>query len=285
MIKQPDTLFYDIETTQTVAALFSMGQQYIRHGQLLKGYWSRTHIICITYRWGHEKKAKLLTWGNSIKDEKQMIVEFDKLVKQADVVIGKNSNRFDNKHINTQRLWFDLPGMYDWTKYTDDLEVHMRKNFNLQSNALDYLSEQLGYGGKNKMEWGDWMAINAHRFLQIAECSDSKVTGFLFNKNVATVRREGKEAMKKMCTYGLKDADDTVELWNHCKKHFQVKLNMASFLGEHIACTKCGGKNVKKNGTRMMSSVKYQSFYCNDCNSPAGRASILKSGKFGKMLG
>ena len=168
MKNQPNILIYDIETTLLALWDFSLGKSVLRHGQMMKGYFSRTHIICITYQWLGEKKAHALTWGNSIEDEIQMIKDFDKLVKSADVIIGKNSNRFDNKHINTQKIWWPEIGMDpSWLYKCDDLERQMRRYLYLPSYSLDYFSEQLGLGGKRKMEFSDWTSINENRMVQL----------------------------------------------------------------------------------------------------------------------
>lgn len=273
-------LFYDIETTLLLNYVFSLGKQFVRHNQLLQGYFSRTHIICITYKWGHEKKTHVLDWGQSLGDEKRMVKKFDKLITQADVIIGKNSNRFDNKHINTQRLWYDLDGMPDWIKRTDDLETQMRKYFYLPSNSLDYFSEQLGFGGKRKMEFQDWVSIAEQRMVHLSSInkSNSMLIEVLTGKTLTRINRLGDKAIKKMLTYGKKDTSDTAAIWNKCIKHFDPKHSQSIML-DHLACKTCGSSNIIKNGIRYSGKTKYQTFFCNDHNGYAGRAPIREKSK------
>lgn len=277
---------YDIETTPLLPWCFSLGKQVIRHNQLLKGYFSRTHIISIAYQWMHEDKAHVLNWGNSEADEKKMIEKIGKLIQEADIVIGKNSNRFDNKHVNTQRLWFGLEGQPEWMKQADDLEVQMRRHFYLPSYSLDYLSEQLGFGGKDKMLFDDWVAISEYRMLQLAGKGSAPLLKLLTGKTTAAIRKEGKEKLKKMCDYNRKDTEDTVNLWNYCAAHFQPKLNMARFYGNqdgyYLRCKICGGENIFKNGVDYRSATPKQKWHCRDCNRHAGSTTILSKG-FGKM--
>ena len=284
----PKILIYDIETSLSMAYLFSMGKQVIRHGSLLKGYFSRTHIISIQYRWVHEKKTKLLTWGESIADEKKMIEDFDKLISQADCVIGKNSARFDDKHINSQRLWHDLPGNPDWMKFTDDIERQMRRFFNLQSYSLDYFSEQLGLGGKTKMDFSDWVHIGEYRTLQLLGVKSAKLVAIdnmcqiMFGKNVKDITRDGKVALKKMFAYGIKDTDDTTELFKLCSKHFKLKFNHAVYHQDDRICPSCGADALIKHAIRVSGKTRYQRYRCTKCGTTCQRP-LSKTGKEGKI--
>ena len=84
------------------------------------------NIICITYCWNDGKPGKALSWDYETQDSSLMIEEFDKIVKQADLVIGQNSDSFDIKHINTQRLMHGLTPMPEWATQTDDLLKQVR---------------------------------------------------------------------------------------------------------------------------------------------------------------
>ena len=255
-MKKPKILFYDIETTPLQAWVWRCGKQVVRHDQLVEGR-SRYNIICITYCWNDGGPVKSLDWDYEKQDDRPMIEEFDEMIKESDLTIGKNSDRFDVKQINTRRLFGELPGMPDWSQRTDDLEKQMRKHFYLPSYSLDYLSNELGLGGKVKMKFQDW--------IDIVEKGEN-----------------GEKAFNKMLKYGKKDTRDTRTIWYHCEKHFTPKLNQAAYYGDHC-CATCGSTEIHKNGTRLSGQVKYQRFYCNDHGGYAGKCPILKSGKLGKM--
>lgn len=233
----PKILFYDIETTYLLARVWRLGEQVVRHNQLVKGM-HYTKIICITYCWNDGKPAKALGWGYNEQNSDKIVREFDKLIKQADVVIGKNSDRFDNKHINTIRMLFnESEAMPEWIKYTDDLEKHIRKYFNLPSNSLDYISSLLGFGGKIKMDFDDWVHI------------------------VEKTPGKGKKAYKKMLAYGIKDIEDTRAVWNRIEKHIEPRYKAAT--QEYgPSCKHCGERHLVLNGTRMLAGTKYQQFRC-----------------------
>lgn len=251
-IKKPRILFYDMETAPLQAWIWSPGKQYVGHKQLVKGH-SRYGIICITYCWNDGKPAQSIDWGFHEQDTNNVVAEFDKILKTADHVIGKNNNRFDDKMLNAARMFAGLPGYPEWMKYTDDLEKQMRRYFRLPSQSLDYISNQLGLGGKISMQMQDWIDI--------------------VEKN-----RYGPKALKKMINYGKKDVVDTRTLWNRLCEHFEVKLNQAVFNDVLNACKRCASTDIAPNGSRVSGGVKYKLFTCKSCGHYAGRINAARVG-------
>lgn len=248
--KKPKILFYDIETLPLKAYVWRTGKQYINYKQLeVKQY----NIICITYCWNDSKPGKALVFDYKTQDCTKVIKQFDELVVKADITIGKNSDRFDTKHINTQRMLTQDYGMPDWTAHTDDLEKQLRKHFYLPSFSLDYISELLGFGGKDSMEMRDWI-------------------------NILEQTKDGRKSLKKMVKYGIKDVEDTRSVWNRLSKHFKPKFNMATFAQDHV-CVNCGSKKIHKNGTRQAGKTKYQNWFCRSHGGFAGRTPIKWTSK------
>ncbi len=250
------TLFYDIETKPLQAWLWSPGKQYVGHKQLVKDH-SRYGIICVTYCWNDGKPAQCIDWGYEEQNTDKLVKEFDEILKSADHVIGKNNKRFDDKMMNAARMFAGLPGMPDWVRYTDDLEQQMRRYFRLPSQSLDYISDQLGLGGKIKMEMQDWIDI--------------------VEKNA-----NGEKSLAKMIKYGKKDVVDTRTLWNKLSQHFEPKFNVAAFVGIKNACKNCASTDVHKNGTKVSGGTKYQTYACRTCLRYAGRHAVSQQG--GRLL-
>ncbi len=239
-----------METKPLQAWVWGCGKQVVRHGQLVKDN-DRYGIICITYCWNDNKPAQCIDWGYEEQDTGKVVKEFDEILKTADHVIGKNSNRFDNKMLNAARMFSGLPGMPDWVRYTDDLEVQMRRYFRLPSHSLDYISNQLGYGGKIKMDFQDWIDI--------------------VEKNP-----NGLKAFNKMLKYGKKDVIDTRDIWNQLSQHFEPKFNTATFYDKDDVCKECGSDRIVKDGTRVSGFTKYQKYRCGACGKYAGRRALSK---------
>lgn len=277
MCKKPKILFYDIETSLSKALLFSLGKQVIRHSQLMPLNQS-TRIITIQYCYNDDEAGKAIIL-DPVNDEKysKQLEKFDALIQEADVVIGKNNKRFDDKHLNTQRLFNSKStGMPEWTRHkSDDLESHMRRNFNLLSYSLDYISNMLGLGGKHSMGFTDWTNIHVYyEYLNLkANCGKipAKLAKKLYNKNVGEIVKDGKASLKSMVDYGIKDVEDTREIWNYCEKHLEPKRNMSALCGG-TRCKVCGSTKIRKNGTYVANSgVTYQQYYCTEHKGYAGK--------------
>lgn len=296
-MNKPKILIFDIETALLLAYLFSTGKQYVGHSQLQAGHnmWA---IICINYCWADGGSVKTIAWTPEGGVE-AMIAEFDEIIKTADLVVGKNSDRFDNPMINACRMFAGLPGLPDWIKYTDDLETQMRRHFRLPSQSLDYISTKLGLGGKIKMEFSDWIAIHRWMEMEKLHLAIRQESGAFYLENILdiicknnynekyeVVMAEGKAAMAKMCKYGRKDTADTRTLWNTLSEHFDSKFNMATFVNDGSRCkhADCGSENIKKNGTRVSGKTVYQTYLCGDCGRYAGRTTVSRfTGKEGTI--
>lgn len=285
-MKKPNVLMFDIESLPLKAFIWQPGKQYVGHSNLLPSH-EMWDLICIQYCWNDGSPVKLLRYDKH-GGTKGMIEKFDKLIEEADICIGKNSDRFDVKMLNSLRMHNGLPGNPSWHQYTDDLEKQMRKHFRLPSQSLDYISRLCGVGGKVSMEMKDWINISNYRELtKLSKDLGTKelnvVSNHLYHEKPSLIRKVGKEALEKMCMYGAKDTEDTRILWNHLSEHFQPKFNHAKFDGNSEACVSCGSQDIRKNGTRMSGKTKYQSFYCNSHGGYAGRAAIGVNGKLSQI--
>jgi len=248
--KKPKILFYDIETKPLLVYVWRLGEQVVYHHQLAKlsnGY----GIICVSYAWNDNSRAKTIDWGYKAQDTAKVVREFDKIIKQADISIGKNSDRFDMKHLATQRMLNNLPPLPEWAGCTDDLEKQLRKHFIFPSYSLDYISKELGLGGKVKMEFQDWVNI---------------------------VEKKNEQSFQKMCKYNRKDVEDTRALWNRLQPHITPKFNQATFYGD-FRCTNCGSQDLKKDGVRHSGKTSYQVYFCKTHAGYAGRVIIPSSEK------
>ena len=252
--KKPKVLIYDIETVPLQAWVWRCGETRINPGQLVDGH-DRYDVICIAWTWLHSGEKGILGWDYKKQNSKKMIKDFTKIMDEADIIIGKNNKRFDDKHMNSMRLWHNLEGRPDLLEKVDDLESQMRRFLYLPSYGLDYLSKQLGFGGKTKMCFADWINI--------------------VEKNGV----DGQKAYDKMLKYCLKDVMDTKKLWKACEKHCKPKFNRSISSSHDFACATCGSKNTVKNGTRQLGTTKYQTYMCKDHGGYAGKHTITSKNK------
>ena len=256
---EPKILVYDIETTPVLAWIWRCGDQVVRHAQLHKDL-NETKVICVTYRWLHEKKAKALVFDIKKQCDKKVIKEFDKLIDEADIILGKNNTKFDDKHINMRRFRHGLDPKPEWSRKSDDLERWMRRHFNMQSYALDYFDKICGGEGKISMSLPDWIDIVSYK----------------------TNKSKALKSLRKMVKYGKKDADDTAELIKQVQPYIIPKFNHAAYHGDH-RCTNCGSQNIYRNGTQLIGNTLKQRWACKDHGGHAGYTTIKKNGTDSKI--
>lgn len=238
MSKKPKVLFYDIETKPMEAYVWRTGSNMtITHSQLKKG--SKIDIICICYKFEGEREIHSLDWGIRKQDSAKMIEEFTKVIESADVVIGHNGDRFDMKHINTQRLLHGQKPIA-WPTSEDTLKM-FRKHFNFPSNRLDFLSKTLIGAGKDPMQFQDWIDI---------------------------VEKKDPKAMAKMIKYCKKDVRRLEQVYQLAKPFFQPKAHRGIILGNgRNSCPSCGSRELRKNGTVVRKTGRYQTYQCKNCGS------------------
>jgi len=125
-------LFFDIETSYNIIADFSCGwNKTIGPNQILK----ERAVICICYKWHTEDIVHYLTWDKN-QDDKQMLIDFIKIIESADEVIGHNSERFDIKWLRTRCLYHRIPCPSKFRSL--DTLKKAKESFNFNSNKLAY---------------------------------------------------------------------------------------------------------------------------------------------------
>lgn len=286
-------LFLDIETGLSQAYLFRSGEQVIRHNQLVPGF-NLCDIICVSYMWVGDTNVKTICVDpeNQKESLKSMIEQIDKIAEQANAIIGKNNVRFDDKHLNTLRLLSKSKPAPWWAAAQDDLEKQVRKYFAFHSNSLDYISEILGYGGKQKMEFDDWVKISQYLHLNRLKEATNWVLGpahtdsickELYNKDELNVFLDGEQALKKMVKYNKKDVRDTRDIFLRVDPYVKFKCSQRE--GAEF-CKHCAEetKSYPNGSYKTRNNIKYNQYYCTECKkykysihlTPKGKESILK---------
>ncbi len=285
-------LIYDIETAVLNVNLFRLGEQVIKHHQLTPSA-SMHKILTISYKWYDKNEIITLTGDD-------LITKFDEQVKKADIIIGKNNARFDNKYINTARMLQELDPLPEWAFLSDDVEKQLRKYFVFPSYSLDYVSKLFGLGGKEKMEFQDWVDIYNVDLLREFESLISKILLgklikpfmlncfclVLFKSLQRKIKKEGNKAWKKMIHYNKKDVLDTENCLIRIMPYIQLKFNAAANKGD-LACILCGYSGIIPTKIITQGKTNYQLFHCPSHNGYAGKATYCwdknRHKKFGKI--
>lgn len=273
-------LVYDVETALLLAWLFALGEQRVNHSQLLESS-DMFQILTISYKWYGEKEVHVLEGETALED-------FDKIARTADVIIGKNNFRFDDKRINTDRMLKGLPPFPNWAARSDDLESQLRKYFAFPSYSLDAISKHLGFGGKEKMEFNDWVSIAKYQLLEkfkLTLASRRVNSKYLidasysfcmtmFHESSSIVTAKGKTALKKMGHYNGKDVLDTEAILKRILPYIQIKHNAGNEVKGVLACKLCGSHEVTPTQIITAGTTKYQEFHCKSHNGYGGRATF-----------
>lgn len=232
---KPKILLFDIETKPVKVWVWRTGKQYVRHPQIVTG--EKFDIICICYKWAHEKTVYALDWGIRKQDSAKMIDKFVEVVEEADVVIGQNSDSFDIKQVNTQRLLHGQPPIA-WPTSEDTMK-QIRKHFYVTSSSLDYMSKLLTGSGKDRMEFQDWVDI---------------------------VERKDPKALSKMIKYCKKDVVKMQQVWEQIAPYVDVTAHRGLIVGgKKQDCPSCGHGRIIKDGYRYLKAGTYHRLRCTRC--------------------
>jgi uncharacterized protein YprB with RNaseH-like and TPR domain len=130
----PKVLILDIETQALTVKTWGLFDQNIGLNQVL----SDGGVLCWSAKWIGEKATFFSGTGGNPKKEKAIIKQIWKLMDEADIVLGQNSNRFDIKKLNAKFLEYELgsPSAY---KKLDTLTISKR-HFSFISHKLEYMT-------------------------------------------------------------------------------------------------------------------------------------------------
>jgi predicted RNA-binding Zn-ribbon protein involved in translation (DUF1610 family) len=167
-----------------------------------------------------------------------MLIEFGKVVEEADELVAHNGDKFDMKWFNTRHLFHKLEPIPE--SKTVDTCVIARRRFYFNSNRLDYIAKYLGYDGKTKTDKSWW-------------------TNILFN--------HCRKSMRNMVRYCKKDVKLLEEVYNRLAPYHNPKSHVGVMTGgEKWSCPRCGSDDVIKSKTRTTAkgTVQHQ-MKCKSC--------------------
>lgn len=170
-------------------------------------------------------------------NDKALLQDLRNMLDDADLVIGHNSDRFDNKKANARFIYHDIeqPSPYETA---DTLKI-ARANFKFDSNRLDDLAQYLGLGAKQGSHSALWY-----------DC---------LNGNM--------KAWRKMKRYNRQDIVLTEQVYLKLRSWAKTHPNMSKHrqLEEDIACDRCSSTNYVKRGFAPKASRWRQRYKCKDC--------------------
>lgn len=246
-------LFFDIETSPILGNVWSLWQQNVGLNQIAQDW----YVLSWAAKWQHEDKVmyqdKRASWDS--EDDSELLEGIWKLLDEADIVVGQNSKRFDEKKLNAR---FVLNGMKPPSTYrsVDTLEI-AKRHFGFTSNKLEYMSDKLCKRYK-KLKHG-------------------KFAGFELWKECL---RGNTEAWDEMEDYNIHDVLALEELYDVLKPWYRSHPNMNIYTDtEDVSCV-CGAGEWVHNGYHYTNVSKFDRFRCNNCGATnRGRVNLLLENK------
>jgi hypothetical protein len=233
---QPRILFYDIETSLQLAAIFQLAHNdWISPESLV----SERYVICAAWKWEGESKIHTSSVLDDPKrykrdphDDLHVVKTLHSVLSEADVIIAHNGDSFDKRYIDTRILVHGLSPLPPIAS-VDTYKVAKSK-FYLNSNKLDYIGKLLKVGQKVKTTPGLWMRV--------------------LNGEAA--------AVKEMVDYNKQDVVLLEKVYNKLKPYAQPP-NLELFGRE--GCPRCASKKIQARGIHRAITKEYQRWQCQDC--------------------
>lgn len=247
-MKKPKVLILDIETAPLVSYTWGLFDQNVALNQIVED-WS---ILSYAAKWLDEKKVFYADQrgAKNVRNDKELLKGIWKLMDEADIILGQNSNSFDIKKLNARFL---LNGMKPPSSYkkVDTMRI-AKKHFAMTSNKLEYMADKLCTHKKLKHKqfggfdlWKECLAGN-------------------------------KKAWKQMELYNIHDVLATEELYRKLQP-WDNSINYNLYTDLKSTICSCGNKTFNKNGYAYTSAGKFQRYSCAKCGAETRTKSNLFS--------
>lgn len=237
--KSPRILFYDIEVSYTVGAVWGL------YDQNVAGVIRDPYMLSFAYKWYGEKTTKVLSlpmmggYNKNKKCDKKLVQELWKLFDEADIIIAHNGNSFDQKWAYSRFL---LNGMKppSPSKYIDT-KIVAKSLFRFNSNSLNNLAKYFGIGSKVDTGGIDlWI-----------DCIENDLSS----------------AWRKMEVYNKMDVVLLEKVYLKMVPYIINHPNLNLYLDSRMNCPNCGVNKLIKHKLRFSRTGARQQYKCGDCGA------------------
>lgn len=224
-------LIVDIERRPGLTPIFDQRTR----GFIPVSQWTRLpSLLCFAAKWyGRGPVDFHAVWD----DPAAMVQGAWDLYDQADIVVGYNQIRFDNKHLKSEWLTAGLPPPRPW-KNVDLFKVNASL-FGFESKSLAHLCHRLGLPGKS----GHYDPVLAERCVE----GDEKAQRLMRRYNVGDVRI-------------TENVYDALRPWIHNHPHVGSRAT-----AEGMICNKCGSTELEPAGDYRAVVIEYAMYRCKGC--------------------
>lgn len=232
-------LVYDIETSQAEFKQWWTGKRFVSHDRMTK----EPEILSIAWKWIGKETVFTDHWDMKTHSDKGLMERFLEEYNKADMVIGQNNDRFDNRWINARAL---KHGLYVNTHVRSfDIMKQNKRLFRLPSYSMAFMTKFLGITLKQSHE-------GIHMWDMIEDGTP----------------KEQKEYMDKMLKYNVGDIISTEEMYYKIRPYVGHMMHVGALEGKgKYSCPSCGGTNIELVRTTSTPAGTLQRIMkCNDDN-------------------
>lgn len=216
------------------------------------------HFTCVSWaelNLQHQKVGKIecvsllddmKRFNKDHRDDYVIVKKLHEVLKDCDILIGHNLQSFDFPKLNYKFAKYGLSAL-DNPVIVDTLRA-ARKYFRSTSNSLYFLAKEFNVALKDDLPKG---------VMHKADEGDVKSLKRLISYNKQDIRA-GSELYFKMLPF-IKNHPDIRKIMGMVEK--------PSELNDLKVCATCGSSNVRKNGTRVTKTGRFQAYHCGDCGS------------------
>lgn len=230
-MSKPRILFFDIETSPNLGYTWSKWEvnviEFVKEWELLS----------FAYKWQGDKDVHCLARPDfKDKTELSLVKALHRLLDEADVVVGHNSDQFDNKKAKAKFVEHNLPPVSPFTSI--DTKKMAKGSFQFNSNSLNDLGQLLKVGKKLKTGgfelWTGCMAGD-------------------------------KASWKTMKEYNKQDVVLLEKVYNRLKVWDTKHPSFSAMEGKTDVCPICGSSNVQNRGYSYTRASRKQRKQCLAC--------------------
>lgn len=173
----PRILLFDIETAPMEVFVWGLYKQFIPHTNVIKDWF----VLSWSAKWLYEDKilsAVVTSEEAKNRDDGRILGEIWKLLDEADVIIGHNVDRFDDRKLKARFIVNEMmpPSPY---KSVDTLKV-ARKEFAFVSYKQDFLTKYFDLQNKLSTDfqlWRDCVAGKEKALARMLDYNEHDVIG------------------------------------------------------------------------------------------------------------
>lgn len=239
MEKTARIMVYDIETSANEGLYF--GPTYdVSVAKVVR----KSYVLGFAYKFvGTKKVESCYIWDfprykKEPRNDIEVIKRWCELLKEADIIVGHNSDSFDNRVMVGRMMVHHLPPVP--LPQSVDTKKAIKRVARFDSNKLDDLGELFGIGRKIKTDIDLWWGCMT---------GDTK-------------------AQKRMVTYNKQDVKLTEELYKYELPYMASHPNRANIENRPKACPRCGKESfIWSMGIRYTKSGQYRRYQCKKCGS------------------